>query len=634
MKRFVFIFVLLCNLQKFVFSASHSENKLYISLLKIVTENESGKRINDRKNYVLEELGPSYHFSLRNNSKCTEVIYGDHMLYQYNAAEGYPRAISVHLDLNQIYLQVGESVQIYQRTNDVWNKSILNSINDLPEQGLEVITSDKNSAAHRMRAGVSVNYDFEDVKCSQVKYKNKTMWSYAENSNQYPNRVHFNLFKKIAIINFPSSYLILNYRETGPNVLSDVQIVRDGSNITIVTEDPAQQTPKENELNKYYLKEYAFVSNYSFNDETKCVELRHGNNVFWRHSDDITSGYPKSLCFHRDLNLMFLELNDSINTYKCLDSGCLLIKNIPLEGFTESDLTIITQNQLGSGTANNDPTAFNMESFGFGTEYIFNKGNDCVTIEYDGKTVWTKDGSESEGKLPRKMFFHIYTKMIIVDFAEFYLIYAFQNNQFILMTKDTLGGVEESDFQLMANYGSKSMVLNRDHYDFVKYPYGYAFVIMFKGETNCNAIDFKNKQLFRLSANNLPPKVMYVNWDMKMILLESPTFVNAYMYLNGNWVHIFGYPEAAESLDLSGLQEPRGEIVHKQVPKPRQPPKAPKESKEPEENTSLRGSKSTKPQESSESSDPKIMTYVLIGAPVVIILILLFVAFAIFRCLT
>ncbi|UKK01675.2 hypothetical protein MACK_001028 [Theileria orientalis] len=625
-QKFVFLFVLLFNLQKFVFSANNSENKLYISLLKIVTEDESGRRINDRTNYVLEELGLSYHFAFRNEAKCNEVVYGDDVLYQYNSVEGYPKALSVHLDLNQIYLQIGESVRIYERTKDVWSSRTLKSINDIPEQGLEVITSDKNPASHRVRTGVSVNYYLNGVQCSAVKYKNQTLW--AHKNDEYPNRVYFNLFKKIAIIKFAGSYSVLNYRETGMNLVSDVQIVREGANITIVTEGTSEPITKENEVSSYHLKEYAFVSHYLFNDDTKCVELRHGNNVFWRHLDDILVGYPKSLCFHRDLNLLFLELNNSINTYKCLESGCMLIKDIPLDGFTESDLTIVTQNESSSVTANNDPSAYKIESFGFGTEYVINKGNNCVSIEYDGKPVWTKNGSESEGKLPRKLFFHIYTRMIILDFDEFYLVYRYHNNDFRLFSKDTLGGVEESDFKLMTNDESNSMVLNRDHYDFVKYPYGYAFVVMFKDGTNCNAIDFKNTQLFRLPSNNMPPKVMYVNWDMKMLLLESPTFVNAYMYLSGNWVHIFGFPEPAEPLGISEEQKPHEEIEHEQDPEPQQPPK------EPEENNSLRGSTSNKSQEGSDGSDSRIMTYVLIGAPVVIIIILLFIAFAIYRCLT
>ncbi|UKJ89286.1 hypothetical protein MACJ_002534 [Theileria orientalis] len=628
LQRFVFLFVLLLNLQKFVFSDTDSENKLYISLLKIVTEGESGRRVNDRKNYVLEELGPSYHFAIRNEAKCIEVAYGENVLYQYNEVDGYPKAISVHLDLNEIYLQVGKSVRIYQRTNDLWNIKTLESIDDISEQGLQVITSDRDAASHRVRTGVSVNYYLDGIQCSEVKYKNNTLWAHGKNS-EYPNRVYFNVFKRICIINFPGSYMVLNYLENGSNVISDVKIVRDGANITIVTEDTSKSTHKENEITKYYLKEYAFVSNYLFNDETKCVELKHGKNVFWRHADNIAAGYPKSLCFHRDLNLLFLELNDSINTYKCLESGCMVIKNIPLDGFTESDLTIVTQNESDSITANNDPSAYNIEPFGFGTEYVFKKGNNCVAIEFGGKPVWTRDNGEYEGKLPRKLFFHIYTRMIILDFAEFYLIYEFQNNQFHLLTKDTLDKVEESDFKLMANYGSKSIVLNRDNYDFVKYPYGYAFVVIFKDGANCNAIDFKNTPLFRLPSNNSPPKVMYVNWDIKMILLESPSFVNAYMYLGGKWVHIFGYPETAKTVDISEVQQkPHEEKEHKQDSKPQQPPK------KPEENSSLRGNNSTESEEDSDSTNSKLTTYVVIGASVLIVLILLLVAFGIFLGLT
>ncbi|EAN31372.1 hypothetical protein TpMuguga_04g00020 [Theileria parva strain Muguga] len=607
--KLIYVLVFLNCFSKVVDSTSNQLG-LSSSLLKIITQDGSEQRTNDRTQYVIEDLGPSLYFSFRTGAVCKEVKYQDYVLWTLDGSDSKPRAICMHMDSNQIVFQFSGNLVTYQLTNNQWEsetKNLNELFENLPNESVEIITEDGEPANKMIKGKVSVDYNLDGTKCTSVSYNGNPLWTPgSETDNQYPRRVNYNFIKKVALIQFSHFYLLFSCGSDRCNLLSKTKICEPSSGITIITNDQAGST-QEGDMSSYLVREYDLVSEYVFNNEYNCTEFKFGSQTLWKYSDDTSIGYPRTLCFHQDLRLLFAEFDERIYSYKCTEQECMIITKYPLDGFTNSRLTFVTENDMHQAGFN-DPGQFNEKSFGFGSEFTFKSNVKCTQVMYDNKPVWTYGSYDSGDKHPAKVFFNSFTKMIIVDFIQFYMIYQYDGSVFYLISTDTLYGSTQNDFSFI---GENNVVLDKNDYEAIKYPFGYAAAVQFKS-AKCSEIKFNDNTVWAQNPQigQINPAVLYVNWDMKMLIVESPQFFNAYMYINNEWKNIFTFPDASQD---------RADIPSQDIADI--PSQAPVGKPQEEKASKLRGADDSKP--------VKFNKTVAIFLVVIVIVGILFIALAI-----
>ncbi|XP_952711.1 uncharacterized protein TA17145 [Theileria annulata] len=553
--KLIYILVILHGFRKVVYSSKYQLG-LSSSLLKIITEDGSESRTNDRTKYVIEVLDSSLYFSFRTEAVCKEVKYHDYVLWEPEDSETKPRAICMHMDINEIVMQFDGYLNIYKYINDQWERETknLNEIfENLPQDSVEIVTKEGNPNDYLSLGTVSVDYNFRgsEIKIQSIRFGGKVFWKPENKSDiKYPTRVNYDIVKKTALIQFENFYLLYSCRSDKCNLLSENNIYQPTDGITVVINDQNGST-QEGDLSKYLLRKYDLVSEYVFESQYNCTEFKFGSQTLWNYFGDSSNGYPRTLCFHEDLKLIFAEFENSIYSYKCTSEGCVPILKYSLDGFSNSKLTFVTENDMEE-PGYNDPVQFDEKSFGFGTEFIFKPNVKCTEIKYDNRPVWSFQSNDSENKYPKKVFFNSFTKMIIVDFSKFYMIYQYDGSGLYLISTDTLYGSLISDFKFI---GENNSELAKTDYETVNYPLGYAFACRFN-KVKCVEFSFKNKTVWKHNPQKMGsnyPTNIYVNWDMKMLIVESQAFFNAYMYINKEWKNIFTFPD--ESQVPSGTPE-------------------------------------------------------------------------------
>ncbi|EAN31375.1 hypothetical protein TpMuguga_04g00023 [Theileria parva strain Muguga] len=395
---------------------------------------------------------------------------------------------------------------------------------------------------------------YHDSKCVELNYLGKQVWKHdnTEYGDEYPKEIFFQRVTKRIIINYPTLYLSYSYRNHNWKFESkvDLKIVFENG-LTIITSDNKNlSNPKVNDTSNFKVKLHDYVYQYVIEDNVKCVEVKLGEKNVWKYkTEEYKRGFPTSLYFHRDLGLIFMDFNDMSSMFRCNETTCKCIGNNPMKGISVSDLKIHTIDPYNYSKINeNDETQYERKDTGYG--YIFNLNEKAKMREllYKDKVLWYY-GYKSKQEYPKSVFLNTYLKMIAVKFSNYHLVYMYLH-KWRYICKSSSMTLSESDVKIYTKIGPEVKENDQESYELVKYPYGYALSYNIKTNANLVQLKFKNKTVWKHNPRKLGqnyPNNIYINRDMKMIILTSPKFIYVYVNLD-KWRKVF------ESVDKDILQ--------------------------------------------------------------------------------
>ncbi|UKJ89368.2 hypothetical protein MACJ_002618 [Theileria orientalis] len=382
------------------------------------------------------------------------------------------------------------------------------------------------------------------VKCIQLTYSNKPVWTYDNETKLFPTELYFQRYDKRITVNFTSMYMEYEYYDGQWELQSKVvlhHIVRTG--LTIVTADDEHGTNrKTNDTTKYKVSTHDYVVQYVFNEGAFCTEFMLQDQKVWTYKPgQELKGFPKALYFHSDLGLVFADFQNVSSLFKCGQQGCKCISNHKNNGISLSNLKIVTQDPNDDNNQKeNDTTQYVRKDEGYGHVFQMNKSARCTEIRYKNKSLWNY-GYKSGDEYPEALFFNSYFRMIVLKFSRFQLIFM-GLDKWRYITKPDLDPLSESDMTLYTR-DEKSRLRENDisQYELIKYPYNMALLYNLQPGSKCEQVKFKGRTVWKHNqarlGDNYPTKI-YINRNMQLIIISGERFFYVYGNLD-KWREVF-----------------------------------------------------------------------------------------------
>uniref|UniRef100_A0A3B0MX47 SfiI-subtelomeric related protein family member n=1 Tax=Theileria annulata TaxID=5874 RepID=A0A3B0MX47_THEAN len=384
----------------------------------------------------------------------------------------------------------------------------------------------------------------DDSKCVELDYLGKQVWKHNsdECGDEYPKEIFFQRLSKRIIITFPTFYLSYAYRNRGWKIESkvDLKFVFENGLSIIATNNKDLSNPKVNDTSKFDVKSFDYVYKYNINDNANCVEVRLGQKNVWKYiPKESKKGFPKSLYYHRDLGLIFMDFNNMSSMYRCNETMCKCISNQHIKDISVSDLKIHTIDPYDpSKIDENNECQYERKDLGYGYIFNMNQYAKMTKLLYKDKVLWYYGYKSKE--YPKSVFLNTYMKLIAIKFSNFHLVY-FYMNKWRYICKSSVMTLSESDVKIYTRIGDEEKENDQESYELVRYPYKYALMYNIKSHADCFKLMIKNKTVWKHNPKKLGsnyPTNIYINKDMKMVIVTSQKFIYVYVNLD-KWRMVF-----------------------------------------------------------------------------------------------
>ncbi|XP_952715.1 SfiI-subtelomeric fragment related protein family member, putative [Theileria annulata] len=340
----------------------------FLKNLRIITADDlegTNPKENDTEKYKIELNAHSHYIIFADNSNCIEILYGNETVWKYDFnSKNTPKNLYVDLNSKMIVINLGDQNSISYKYNDIFDSGQQNNFNPpinpsyKPQDNSTILASlDLKSVEGTNEFHYFVDYESntgiyipkEGYLFSKVfrggSGQSDNLWE----SDHYPycNRALINPIDKdmfnleLSLIN--GTKINIDKNSIYPTINSDsgskqylLQSEYPNEVIVVTIDDSDPNNPVENDISKFVVNKSIFKDSqglnkvsydYRFRQNSKCIEFKIDDQSVWI-KDTSENRFPKSIYYHKDLKLVFVEFNlQTFNIYKYLNNEWKLVYN-------------------------------------------------------------------------------------------------------------------------------------------------------------------------------------------------------------------------------------------------------------------------------------------------------------------
>ncbi|EAN31374.1 hypothetical protein TpMuguga_04g00022 [Theileria parva strain Muguga] len=482
---------------KYEIDSKNELNLISPSDINIVTYDAFGYKVNDETKYDKKCIGYVLGYNFKDESRCVEVRYNHNIIWKHNVDEcgtEYPKSLFVNLYSKIIMIDLTNDWSYFSKIRIDPNSGKEPEESNQNDDTLSNITIITKGEDNRLKENYKKSYDIikykhvyefrfkDNICCTEVKYKNKTVWKFNENEfkNNFPKVIYFNVYAKMILLDLNNNWRYF-YKYKQELTGYDNQFTY-SSSVSDESPSPAEYKTPDQAIQNYFSyyvngKETKLITldigkSESTDDYDYFVDLETNTSVYipkegrlfsmvkrngsWYSQNTLELWYPnyhdKNNVVYSNRVLIYGSNKKEFNVEVCLINGSKA--NFDVEFFhvlknksrveTLTNLPVSEQPKNITVSVENDNKGYvvdvnklhdskldikDMTSY----DYRFRQDSRCTEFKIDDQLVWKKDDT-SENIFPRSIYYHKDLNLVFVEFnLQSFNIYKKINNEWKLV---------------------------------------------------------------------------------------------------------------------------------------------------------------------------------------------------------